>query len=288
MILDDVLRELIWCLGEPGNSVIGWEQVRYWPSGAIEIFRKAGWLNATTRAETVECPGCEENCFMPVNMRLAPPGQIAAVFIACDKRSEMGNVSIPPLRLQQWQLAPAQIAIWISTALKLRSKPEKDAASATFKLGTLQGKERLAELYLDLNEPVSLKASGHTLPLNEITFVADGQPGIDRTAILAMVDLPPTPVPKVKESAKKRIEPLCTEQVGLEIGTPRWRNQNARKAANAKHDQPGGSRDKQEQIRAIWATGKFSSRDRCAEEECRALDMSLAAARKALRNTPAP
>lgn len=73
-----------------------------------------------------------------------------------------------------------------------------------------------------------------------------------------------------------------------EIGSPEWRSQNARKAANTRHDQPGGSRDKQRRIREIWATGKYSSRDRCAEEECAALGMSYSAARRALRNTPDP
>jgi len=75
---------------------------------------------------------------------------------------------------------------------------------------------------------------------------------------------------------------------GLEIGSPAWRKQNARHAANTRHDQPGGSRDKKQQMRDIWATGKYSTRDVCAEQECAAMDMSFAAARKALRNTPKP
>ena len=73
-----------------------------------------------------------------------------------------------------------------------------------------------------------------------------------------------------------------------EIGSPEWRKQNAIAAANVRHDQPGGSRDKQRQMREIWATGKYSSRDLCAEQECAALGISFAAARNALKNTPTP
>jgi len=62
----------------------------------------------------------------------------------------------------------------------------------------------------------------------------------------------------------------------------------ARKAVNAKHGAPGGSRSKRDAIRDIWASGKYDSRDRCAEEECGALDISFSTARKALRNTPEP
>lgn len=61
-----------------------------------------------------------------------------------------------------------------------------------------------------------------------------------------------------------------------------------RAAANARHSKPGGSKEKHEEIRRIWASGKYTSRDICAEQECAGLNISFATARKALRNTPAP
>lgn len=66
------------------------------------------------------------------------------------------------------------------------------------------------------------------------------------------------------------------------------RIENARRNANLRHDKPNGSRAKRVQIIAIWASGKHSSRDLCAEEECAALGMSFATARKALRGLPDP
>jgi hypothetical protein len=66
------------------------------------------------------------------------------------------------------------------------------------------------------------------------------------------------------------------------------RARNAKKGAETRHNKPGGSREKQAKIRAIWAEGNFTNRDRCAEEESGALGMSISAARKALRNTPEP
>lgn len=65
-------------------------------------------------------------------------------------------------------------------------------------------------------------------------------------------------------------------------------SKRAKAAANALHDQPGSSREKQAAIRAIWATGKYKSRDLCAEQECAALDMAVGTARRALRGTPDP
>ena len=74
----------------------------------------------------------------------------------------------------------------------------------------------------------------------------------------------------------------------LELGSREWRKQKAQTAANARHDQPGGSRDKKRQIREAWASGKFATRSICAEQECAALGIAYATAVKALRNTPDP
>lgn len=60
------------------------------------------------------------------------------------------------------------------------------------------------------------------------------------------------------------------------------------RAADARHNQPGGAREKQRLVKEAWASGKYSNRDKCAEAECGALGMSFSAARKALRNTPDP
>lgn len=62
----------------------------------------------------------------------------------------------------------------------------------------------------------------------------------------------------------------------------------AKKGGEALHSKRDGSREKRRLIQEAWASGKYSSRDICAEEECSALKMSFSTARKALRNTPEP
>jgi hypothetical protein len=81
---------------------------------------------------------------------------------------------------------------------------------------------------------------------------------------------------------------VMTIQDYSDVGSREWRSQNARNAANVLHDKPGGSRDKKRQIREIWATGRYTSKDMCAEQECAALEMSFSTARLALKNIPKP
>jgi hypothetical protein len=105
-------------------------------------------------------------------------------------------------------------------------------------------------------------------------------------------DFPPMDTGLFAQSEVERIESEdfpgdARPQPGI-VGSPEWRRAVGQKGANAKHNKPGGSREKRAAIRAVWASGKYSTRDRCAEEESRALDMSFSAARKALAGAPDP
>ena len=46
--------------------------------------------------------------------------------------------------------------------------------------------------------------------------------------------------------------------------------------------------EKRQQIKDAWASGKYSSRGVCSEEECAGIGMAYGVARKALNNTPDP
>ena len=198
MTLADVLQEILQRLGPEGDTVLAWEQVRRWPKGAIEALQEAGWVAPIAAATMVECSGCEENCFKPVHVLPARNSQPARAYVACDEPPAMGRVKIHLSRLRQWQVTDAQLARWLTGALGLKGKPERDQASGVFTLGNLQGKKRLGALQLDSAAPVLLKVSGHSLPLSEVVNFEGNHPIIDRAAILGMVDLPP-----VSESADR-------------------------------------------------------------------------------------
>ena len=290
MTLPEVLQELIQRLGPEGDIVLTWDQVREWPKGAIEVLQEAGWIAPIVAATTVECSGCEENCFKPVHVLPARNGQMARAYVACDEPAAMGRVTIPLLRLRRWQVTDAQVACWLSAALGLTGKPERDQARGVFTLGTLQGKNRLGSLKFDTAAPVSLRVSGHSIPLSNVVNFEEDQPRIDRTAMLELVDLPPavSEFPSRARKSRNKSTESAIQHTDSELGSAEWRRQTARTAANARHDQPGGSRDKQKKMREIWTSGKYSSRDVCAEQECAVLGMSFSAARKALINTPRP
>jgi hypothetical protein len=84
------------------------------------------------------------------------------------------------------------------------------------------------------------------------------------------------------------LKTMLTDKLELRFIDDRFLSEYGKKAANARHDQPGGSREKQAKIREIWATGKYSTKTLCAEEEYQALGMANGTAIHALRNAPDP
>lgn len=146
MTLTDVLRELLRCTEIKDDYIISWEQIQRWPSEAINIFLKIGWLKRALPATTIECPGCENNCFMPVQYHPASFGKSSLPFVSCDVRNYMGIVNIPLTLLQQWQLTYMQLAHWFCKEINLISKPSIGNEKTNINLGFLKVNQEIAEL----------------------------------------------------------------------------------------------------------------------------------------------
>ncbi|MCP5273493.1 MAG: hypothetical protein H6936_01305 [Burkholderiales bacterium] len=76
----------------------------------------------------------------------------------------------------------------------------------------------------------------------------------------------------------------------IEIVEKDTQSKSGSHAVTIRHEKTKKEREaKISQLREIWASGKYSTRDLCAEEEYQALGFpSFGSARKALRNTPPP
>ncbi len=190
MTLEDVLEDLILRLEQSGDKTISWDQVQRWPEGAIELFQNEGWIKPALFAKSVVCPGCEENCFMPVHAQ-TKNGQPTRIYVACDYRDDMGRIPIPQEMLQQWKLTQDQVARWVNRSLGIKGKPKKDKKSGTIHLGNYQGKTKSGLLQLDCQAPVSLKASNASSPLIELFTVKKNLIQVNLKKILKFVDYSP-------------------------------------------------------------------------------------------------
>lgn len=250
---------------DSGEEIFGADEAAQWPGGALEVLIKSGLLGRAEPARVIECDGCERNCFMPVHVRPAAGGRPARAFISCDKPEDVGRVPVALRRLEQWQITGGILAGAVARLLGFTKPPQEDSTGKRWTLGLLNGKERKGEVTLSIAGGVTLTVAGHGVPLVHVLTLGKRGLKADSDALLRMVE-------------------GDAQQPASGVGSAAWRKQIAKAAANARHDQPGGSRDKRRRIREIWAMGKYSSRDICAEQECAALDMSFSVARRALKN----
>lgn len=187
MTLEDAMRELLQCLGADGDSTIPWEQVRRWPNGAIDTFQNAGWLNSGGLVETVECPGCEESCPMPVEIFPGDDGQTVRAFVACEDRN-FGRVKIPATRLQQWRLTLGQLARWIADTLTLRLSGKRLDGGNLLELGLVSGEKRAQMLCLHTTGELALVAGSNRIPLVDAVQFINGALSLNADLIRQLVD----------------------------------------------------------------------------------------------------
>jgi hypothetical protein len=143
-------------------------------------------------------------------------------------------------------------------------------------------------------EGVALSIDPVITAVSEARRAALSLPNVATGLLLDPVEKKPVHITQASKSSDSTLivinetSIVPTPPTELKVGSPEWRMRTARAAANALHDKPGGSRDKQTELRKIWASGKYSDRNACAEQECGALGMAFSTARKALANTPDP
>lgn len=266
MTLQAVLAELLNRLeARQGADVYFCDgELREWPPEVVAALQSARLLVKARPVSSLVCPGCERQCVKSVEVYPAEGARPARAYIHCDEPEDMGRIEVEPTGLEQWRITGAILASAVSVLLGISKPPSADGNAQRWVLGLLPGAENRGALALSIENGATLTLAGQSVSLAHVVTLSANGLSVEKHTLLRAVE-------------GDTQEPIST-----------WLRQKARAAAQARHNKPGGSRDMQERIRAIWASGKYSTRDRCAEEESGALGISFSTARKALRNTPEP
>ena len=187
---------------------------------------------------------------------------------------------------------------------QIRAVVEKKYVPVTWGMTNAQGRENLAVQIDYQNDPACAEDREHWF--NYYTEMDDLR---DRIEEWEQLEAPTPSERRLKDDGIEALKAklvemeandplkLCPEAIQADethareipkVGSKLWRQQLGKKAANAKYDKPGGYREKHEKLRASWASGRYKSRDACANAECASLGISYSSARKALINTPDP
>ena len=168
-------------------ALVSEEELSQWPAEAVRELKAQKLLVKASPAKSVVCPGCEQECTMPVDTVSAGTGK-AASFVVCDKRDDINRVEVPAERLRQWRCGAEAMGAFVAQSLGLRPDSQRKADAGLWELGLVAGKKRSQMVCLRANEALELVAGQNAVPLAELVrFGAEGY-SVDCEAIRQLVD----------------------------------------------------------------------------------------------------
>lgn len=193
-----------------------------WPAAALSRIKAEGLLVKGPPADTLTCPGCEEDCTMPVEIATTSNGTLRA-FVVCDKRDDVARVAIARDLLEQWTCSPERMADVLAGLLGIR-RSGSDSTALRWDVGVLKGAKGSAYVVLGIERELRLTVAGYSLPVVDVLELGDKGLNIDRRALVRCVDNPIAAAGD-QESAEQRRERLRKRRNELKASGVRNYNQ---------------------------------------------------------------
>jgi len=191
-----------------GDAVlIGATELAQWPLAATNTLKTTQLLTAASPARSAVCPGCEQECTMPVEVLPASGARLAQAFIVCDKRSDVNRVALALDSLPQWQISGEATAEFLRGHLEIPGAVTRATAHGIWRIGVFRGGKQAAHLELNCVARLQLSLAGHTFPLDEILRMDADKLVVDRPRLVRAADAPVGGA-GTKESREQRRERL--------------------------------------------------------------------------------
>lgn len=187
-----------------GESVtVSTEELNQWPTEAVTTLKAQGLLLKARPAKSIVCPGCEQECSMPVHT-LARTNAPAASFVVCDKRSDINRVPVPAARLALWRCDAQAVRGFVAASLGLQQTTVAPSDAGLLPIGMARGDKRVQMLGLRLQDPLALIVGTNAMPLTDVVKFENGNFTLDQAVIRQMVDAATTADPRHTPSTAKR------------------------------------------------------------------------------------
>jgi hypothetical protein len=210
-LLESVLERL--ARAGAAKAIFSADEIAAWPAGTLATLVNAGMLQQTQPASVVECTGCEENCIMPVHVFPAEDNWPARAFIACDKRDDVGRVSVDFCRLEQWQTTGELIADVLARLLGLSPSASHAADGKQWTIGVLKGKTHNSPVMLLAGDSLTLSMAGHAVALSEVLALEENALTLDNDELIRRVDQPTRDAEtEIPEARRIRIKARVREE----------------------------------------------------------------------------
>ena len=210
---ETVLIELLDRVGASPNRVVQIDsgELAGWPADSVAALKSQRLICKTHPASSTVCPGCEQQCVMPVHTvsSLSDPfgwqtGQSNS-FIVCDKRDDINRVPVEMDRLTRWQCSMDSVGDFVAECLGLRLKRKRTHRSGLLQIGMASGEKRRQMLCLRTDEEeLELVAGSGAVALVDALRFRNGRFGLERNLVRQLVDTSTTADPRYTPSQARR------------------------------------------------------------------------------------
>lgn len=187
-----LLQNLSQALIQGDDKVIySFGDVQQWQTGVLPVLLDYHLIKPISVAQSIECTGCENNCFMDVVSYKSSNqiGQPTRSYIVCDdseKQAQMGRIAVPQERLKQWQVSIKNLALLLAQLLGFDNN-HLDVKQDSIRLGMLKSSNH-GRKWASLNkQPLALDLNQVQIPISELLFVDNGKLTIDRARVEAVL-----------------------------------------------------------------------------------------------------
>jgi len=199
------LTELLGRIGaRNGESVtVSTEELNQWPTAAVSALKSQGLMLKARPVKSVVCPGCEQECNMPVHT-LPSANATATSFVVCDKRSDINRVAIPAARLALWRCDAKAVCGFVAASLGLQQTTVQQSEDRLLPIGMARGNKRTRMLCLRVQGQLALVVGADAMPLADVVAFENGSFTLNHAVIRQTVDAATTADSRHTPSTAKR------------------------------------------------------------------------------------
>ncbi len=202
MTPEAALVEVLARVGANGEVFLTEHELNQWPTSAVSAMKAQKLLNKASAATSVICPGCEQNCAMPLET-VPGPSVTPVFFVVCDKRGDINRVAVSADQLVQWHVSTAAIARFIARSLSVRWQGSTSHGS-DLQIGIVKTPRKSQMLCLCSDRELLLVAGTGRLPLVEAINFAEARYLLDVKTVHQLVDNSTTSDARYTPSNAKR------------------------------------------------------------------------------------
>jgi hypothetical protein len=208
---DQVLRTLLGALGSHGRDPVflSRSQIVAWPPPLFNALLATSLLRPGGSAQVMVCPGCDDACPMSVYFERHPATGNSRAFIMCDRRDDMGLVSLDHTDLHQWQLSRRQLADFLAKELSL-TPGAASRDTAVIALGWTSGKHGRRHVRLQFEPVPQVSLDDCSILLDQLVSWNGTALAVDYELFRLIADQRPQSARRPKSTARREARKLDT------------------------------------------------------------------------------